>query len=143
MNLRFTCPECGSHYFGSTVDGTLVRSCHGTIGTLEGGSRHCGFSWPEADDHLYGLADAPPPSGVQEAPVQTHPDWHGGFDEDGARCPHCGEILEGPYHYADGLRNDGDTANMQCNCGRWYRVTMCISTSFATDPIEAPSEIAR
>lgn len=43
---EFTCPECGSHYFGSgqVGDGALERKCHGEL---------CAFRFHQRDDHLY------------------------------------------------------------------------------------------
>jgi hypothetical protein len=45
------CPNCGDTKFGSTTmpDGSLVRTCHGSISDEE----PCGFRWPSTDDHLY------------------------------------------------------------------------------------------
>jgi hypothetical protein len=48
--MKFTCPKCGSHLFGSMTkkDGTLERSCHG-----DEGSNYCGFTFPASDDAKY------------------------------------------------------------------------------------------
>lgn len=42
----FTCPECGSHYFGtSNWHGVLTGHCHGDQHTGSG----CGFTWDRTD----------------------------------------------------------------------------------------------
>ena len=50
---QFTCPNCGSHYFGSSGEpGTLLtRNCTG----YQHGGKKCHFTWNEADDEKYGL----------------------------------------------------------------------------------------
>jgi len=46
-NTQFTCPECGSHHFGSYGNHPfLTRSCHTN-------SRGCDFEWSQADDYKY------------------------------------------------------------------------------------------
>lgn len=62
MDKEFTCPECGSHYYGSTNctgPGPMVRHCHGVVMLPDGTRWSCKFNWPEKDDHRYGLAAAP------------------------------------------------------------------------------------
>lgn len=48
---EFTCPECRSHYWGSSrnPDETYTRHCHGHTRTAQG-FRVCPFSWHERDD---------------------------------------------------------------------------------------------
>ena len=56
---RFTCPRCGSHKFGTHVEGavrwdlsTSTGACHGYTQTKMG-SLPCGFTWPRTDDAKY------------------------------------------------------------------------------------------
>jgi hypothetical protein len=66
---------------------------------------------------------------------ETHPDWDGDF-EDYARCPHCGEADEETCEYPRGLQRDGDSSETDCGfCGEPFKVTMCVSYSFATEPL--------
>jgi hypothetical protein len=57
--FEFTCPECGSHYWGSThlSDGTLERMCHGFTGDGTPGNAFtaCKFTWHERDDAKYSV----------------------------------------------------------------------------------------
>lgn len=48
---EFTCPTCGSHMFGSSMqpDGTYDRMCHGYIGP----GNPCHFTFPQSDDNKY------------------------------------------------------------------------------------------
>ena len=50
---QFTCPECGSHYFGTSnctgPQDTWIRHCHGYYDD----ARRCDFSFAVADDHKY------------------------------------------------------------------------------------------
>lgn len=65
----------------------------------------------------------------------THPDWDGEF-EDYARCPHCGEADEDRCEYPLALQYDGDTSELDCGfCGEPFKITMCVSYSFATEPL--------
>ncbi len=53
---EFTCPECGSHNFGTSgctgPEDQMVRHCHGYI--REGdGYQSCRFEWPIAEDAKY------------------------------------------------------------------------------------------
>jgi hypothetical protein len=68
--LQFTCPECGSHKFGSTCDGGAAGPfpsaeeaqayfaryawghCHGQVRTMHG-EKSCHFSWPRSTDAKY------------------------------------------------------------------------------------------
>ena len=60
---EFTCPRCGSHKFGTTLDPmrrldlrTSVGHCHGdrTVRTVGGISLvRCEFSWSRVDDAKY------------------------------------------------------------------------------------------
>lgn len=52
IDTEFTCPECGSHCFGTTKhpsSGLLRGWCHGTK-MVEGASSPCGFTWGRTDD---------------------------------------------------------------------------------------------
>lgn len=46
---RFTCPRCGSHYWGTSGCGGSLEDatghCHGPVG--------CTFSWPRSEDAKY------------------------------------------------------------------------------------------
>ena len=67
---------------------------------------------------------------------EPHESWDGSFEDDGARCPYCGEVDEIQCDMPSGLRNDGDSTELDCgNCGEPYEVTMCVSVSFATQPL--------
>lgn len=51
--VEFTCPRCGGHQFGTTLDMTALADpmsgegvCHGYLGF----GRPCGFTWPRRDD---------------------------------------------------------------------------------------------
>ena len=48
--MKFNCPVCGSHFFGSSVneDGSLQRNCHGYIKR-----ERCRFTFNEKDDSKY------------------------------------------------------------------------------------------
>ena len=69
---RFTCPQCGSHRFGSSVNfveengewvpGPLVRYCHGRLITPDG-AVSCPVHWPEIDDPHW-LLPRPPEGGT-------------------------------------------------------------------------------
>ena len=52
MSEQFTCPECGSHHFGTSnctsPSDKWVGHCHGYIG-----GQPCRFSWPRTDDSKY------------------------------------------------------------------------------------------
>jgi hypothetical protein len=50
LDLQYTCPECGSHRFGSwqNEDGTLTRHCHGIRE-----NRYCQFKFHEKEDSQY------------------------------------------------------------------------------------------
>lgn len=50
-NVEFTCPECGSHYWGTDGLKTeeLTGHCHGVINMVT----DCDFSWPRSDDRKY------------------------------------------------------------------------------------------
>lgn len=64
--MSFTCPRCRESHFGSMrmEDGTYRRYCNGH--TLNGA--RCNFSWPEADDALYGLEPINEAPAVGQAP---------------------------------------------------------------------------
>ncbi len=57
----FTCPKCGSHYFGSSESPPragqalphLTRHCHGTTAD----DRSCRFTWDCTDDYRYCTLD--------------------------------------------------------------------------------------
>lgn len=74
MNSQFTCPVCGSHFFGTThpnVPGVDLRSpieqligyCKGNEmlspkgNRLKGNYTGCTFTWPRSDDAKYGFKD--------------------------------------------------------------------------------------
>jgi hypothetical protein len=71
---QFTCPNCGSHEFGSVQEQAapllLMRYCHGRAG--ERGDEACSFSWPDTDDPKYftrrdlGISGAGAAGGHQE-----------------------------------------------------------------------------
>lgn len=68
--------------------------------------------------------------------TDTHDSWDGHFDDDGARCPFCGEVDDFAGDHPSGLQRDGDSTEVDCgNCGEPFEVTMCISTSYATKPL--------
>jgi hypothetical protein len=51
---EFTCPQCGSHYFGTAFKAGFdwseaVGHCHGYVGTAPD-LRSCRFSWKRTDD---------------------------------------------------------------------------------------------
>lgn len=50
--LQFTCPQCGSHCYGSfrREDGKWTRGCHGYAGD---DLKPCDFKWKEEQDNLY------------------------------------------------------------------------------------------
>ena len=56
---KFTCPNCGSHSFGTSSatehHDQWVRHCHGWIVQEDRSFTRCGFQWPYADDAKYGL----------------------------------------------------------------------------------------
>ncbi len=70
---EFTCPRCGSHFFGSSCDGdnNTVRQCHGDHG--------CKFTWPERQDSLH----------MKPTGKFTN---YGGF---GQTCPPSSEVASG------------------------------------------------
>jgi hypothetical protein len=66
--MEFTCPKCGSHFFGTSqtrAEGT-IRSCHGTT---------CTFSFNALDDHLYfkGTGHFSPRTVVATGPILGDP----------------------------------------------------------------------
>lgn len=47
-NVGFVCPECGSHYWGTSVDGKKETGhCHDQFGV------RCKFKWDRKDDSKY------------------------------------------------------------------------------------------
>lgn len=56
---EFTCPKCGSHEFGTSLDMSALDDdsrhtghCHGAVGQMPS-VRVCGFSWKRSDDASY------------------------------------------------------------------------------------------
>lgn len=68
MNDMFTCPECGSHYWGSSgpfdVPEKFTGHCHGY---LRDEPRPCRFSWLRKDDDKYFGPRTPSPTSTQPA----------------------------------------------------------------------------
>lgn len=55
-DVQFTCPQCGSHEFGSSDPGKpdeMRGHCHGTWTDAQGADRNCSFSWPRTEDSKY------------------------------------------------------------------------------------------
>jgi hypothetical protein len=52
-NKEFTCPQCGSHMFGSGPPNHLTGHCHGLLRGADGLFRTCVFSWDRRDDSKY------------------------------------------------------------------------------------------
>lgn len=50
---QFTCPRCGSHFFGTTSTLTMKRQCKGHY--TEFSYTGCEFTFPDEDAHLYGM----------------------------------------------------------------------------------------
>lgn len=49
VDVQFTCPECGTHSFGSNSTGPFIRRiCHGWIK-----NRRCNFTFSIKDDYKY------------------------------------------------------------------------------------------
>jgi hypothetical protein len=44
-HLQFTCPQCGSHCYGSSGLNCMQGNCHGPNG--------CRFTWPRTEDAKY------------------------------------------------------------------------------------------
>ena len=69
---EFTCPQCGSHMFGSsncTGPGPVTRHCHG-YKEVALGSISCSFSWPESEDAKYGLKPPEQMEGVGQSSLR-------------------------------------------------------------------------
>lgn len=64
-----------------------------------------------------------------EGPEEHDPDEF----RDSIRCPHCGEYDDEHTDYPDGLRHDGDTAEMDCAyCEKPFKIRLCVSYEYAT-----------
>lgn len=66
-NDKFTCPNCGGHYFTTTkVDGMAFHDQLGSCiaETSEHGVRGCGFKWARGNDYLY-FTEGPTMKGFQ------------------------------------------------------------------------------
>lgn len=49
-NVEFTCPKCGSHYWGTTeLKSGGTGNCHGTLNPIT----DCDFTWPRSEDNKY------------------------------------------------------------------------------------------
>jgi hypothetical protein len=67
---------------------------------------------------------------------EPHESWDGGFEDEGARCPHCGDVDDFAGDHPSSLQHDGDSTVLCCgSCGEDYEVTMCVSLSYATAPL--------
>ncbi len=56
---------------------------------------------------------------------------------DNPRCPHCGTEVE-DWWDGGGLMHDGDKTEFDCaECGKTYKVRMCVETTFQTEALPA------
>lgn len=55
------------------------------------------------------------------------------INSEGAECPYCGSVYGDMWESSPG---DGDTEIIECECGKSFESTTCITVDYQTKPIE-------